>query len=1739
MKNIVSASLPRLFAALGALLFSAGLHSAVTDIASAPVITSSNNATPVPPNLMFVLDDSGSMDWDFLPDWTNDSYCKRSSGAVDTGSSSSRCCRNRSSGTDSCMYGQYFANTNTNDPVRRMDLPMTNSDFNFAYYNPAIRYQPPKNADGTSRTSMTCTNTGGTVSGTNCTSGWAAVKLDAFGVQEPASRTVNLVSGFPDVEWCTDNNFTNCRKNSNYFYPSNYYNTFHGVVGNPFYYNIIPGEYCTTDKLTNCVAASAPSNSYPVPAKLRWCSDTALTTCQGIKNATYRYPRYPTLLPSDSSTGNLTVVLVVTGSSTAANNKAFTINSIPGGTSGPAIVPTMSSPPSSNNVDTVADNIVSRIGNGYVSSAKTCSTSGTTRTCTVTVMAPASGTCPSGAITPSVTSSGAQTTTIALTLAGGTDTTMNRFSGSCRTPGAFERVDIVPSNNSYPKSTARTDCAGATCTYLEEMANFANWLTYYRTRMQMMKTSTSLAFSTISDNFRVGYMSINNSASPDGTNTGTSFLNITTFDSTQKASWYGKLFAAYPSGSTPLRSALSTAGLIYGGVLNGTTFNGSTVTDPVLYSCQNNYTLLSTDGYWNEGSNHNDSGCDRSRDGAGCKLDGSSPIGNADAGTARPYSDGGVSTVTAVTPIVTVTTVTTPVDSAQTQTRTETVVTPQTRSAPVTYGNDGRIVSSTACTGGQAGKRRIAVVTVTPATGTATQSRSVTTTIPQSRIATSPSSQVVTTTSTVTHTVITTNGTVTSDSTSNPVVNSNTVTTATGTPTYSTPTSGTPTSNNPSWGAATLSTPTYSAGALSGSNNNAGCSSSPAGTVITPPTATAGTYGAAASGTPTSDTFSNWTNSGAATNTATGAAQTSVVGPTAGQTTTTTDSTGGASDTLADVAYYYYTTDLRAAGSINPTTNRDVGTGESYDSVSGTYKDAVQRMSSYTLGLGIDGYMKFRSDYGSASSGDYYDIANSATSSASTCTWQASGETCNWPTPSSDSQANIDDLWHAAVNGRGEYFSARSPAELAAGIASALNSINAKDGAAAAATTSNPNITTGDNFLFSSDYRTKDWYSRLMRLQIDESTGNIKTRIDASTGLSVPIVDWEAGALLDTFISSSGQGGRKILTLGAAAGTCASTYPSGGVGSNLRSFCWESLTATEQGYFSGAGIASLPQFCATGTYVVPGDPTVRTCLDSTQQASASGAALIDFLRGDSSREDQTGNTNRFYRDRIHTLGDIVSSEAVYVKTPLVDYSDAAFQEFKVDQTAHTGMVYVAANDGMLHAFNATTGAEVWAYVPTMAMPKMFNLASMNYGNDHKFIVDGTPVVGYAYLGSSSVLKDNWRTVLVGGLGAGGTGFYALDITDPANPVGMWEFKKATSGCAATVDDAVGRTSDCDLGFSMGNPVVTRLMNGTWVVLVTSGYNNTTPGDGKGYLYVLNAATGAIIKKIGTGVGSNSAITNVCSTAPCPSGLSRIGAWVDNPQNDPTVKRVYGGDLFGNLWRFDVNNNIGAPGYDAQLLAVFKGPTGTLQSVTTRPELGESNGVSMVMVGTGRLLGDSDRSAADQTGSNKQSFYGVKDPLTATGWGDIRAAGISQQTVTVDATTRARTIVAAAGFDLATQPGWSIDLPDEGELSNTDPSLALGTLVFTTNLPIGSACSSGGESFIYNLDYRSGAQIGGGPAGWKLANSLATRPVVVQLPSGAVRSITRLSDTTTDVRDVKIGSGSTNPRRVSWRQLVNE
>lgn len=851
------------------------------------------------------------------------------------------------------------------------------------------------------------------------------------------------------------------------------------------------------------------------------------------------------------------------------------------------------------------------------------------------------------------------------------------------------------------------------------------------------------------------------------------------------------------------------------------------------------------------------------------------------------------------------------------------------------------------------------------------------------------------------------------------------------------------------------------------------------------------------------------------------------------QKTCTVRARGQTPDTLADVAQYYWKTDLRdtllgnctggpvTSGGI--TSNNDVCTNDA------TYDR--QYMTTYTLGLGASGLMQYQSDYQTASTGDFFSVKAGvlADSAAGVCSWQKNG-TCNWPVPASDSQANIDDLWHAAVNGRGSYFSAADPSSVAAGISSALASITVKEGALTAVTVTSPNLVAGDNGVFELSFKAGEWSGDLSKRTINGETGALSAT-----------VAWSAKTLLDTKISGTGHTSRKIYTYNPG-GESAS-----GLVDNLKPFLWANLTTAEQDFFVKPAINSLSQFCTIGT----------TCLSAANQTAASGESLVNFLRGDKSKEGPQADLAKLYRQRVHALGDIVGSEAVYVQQPPWQYADYKYFDFKASKASRTGMVYVGANDGMLHAFNSTTGEEVWAYVPKIVMPNLYQLSDKAYAGpgSHRFFVDGSPVLGDVCTTDCTTPESGtgspvWKTILVGGLNKGGRGYYALDITDPSAPKALWEF------------------TDDNLGYSYGNPVITKIKNPDyplsstekekWVVIFSSGYNNYGPGDGVGRLFIVNANTGALIRSISTGVGDTTT----------PSGLGRITAWANYPNYNNFAQRVYGGDLLGNLWRFDVNDDIAASGYDAQRLATLKDANGAAQPITARPELGKVKDHPVVFVATGQLLGSSDLSS-----TQRQSVYAIKDRLTDVDYGSPRPQSPAQVTPTpgqfVSQTPKNTTLLGAAlvcstddadgsdgdgGYCLAgegivkstadtvdfnTKDGWYMDFPVAGERVNTDLRLVQGTLALNTNTPQSGACVPVGVSYAYFLDYRTGGYVEGsnGLIGVRLGSYLSAAPSIIRLEDGTIRELVRTDSPSTIVKDVPTAPTLFSTRRISWRELI--
>ncbi len=1720
-------------------------HAALTDLSTLPLSTYyAPSSVDVKPNILFVLDDSGSMDWDAMPDQATwfDNY------------------------NSQYRPGNYADVDDYMPPYMRY-----NSGFNGVAYNPAILYLPPANfnADGTVNTttypSMTSANT----------AAWTAVKNDGYGVQ--STNTSNLSGGV-------------------------------------FAFVTVPGEWCDKPDLRTCNTTYAVDK---YPATMRWCATAALdSNCGATWDSSRMYPRMPAPRIATITVGDF---------GSATNVTSITIDGLEllGAATGSLFG------------DDLATAIRNRINDcsNRLATAK-CGTVGywaTRNGRTVTIYAPGTTTGTPVIVKDNgraVTPTAFAKSTVPL------PRWLNGTASSGTIPGENLRHTITSSVTSYPKGEKRADCTTnvGSCTYAEEMTNYANWHAYYRTRMQLMKTAASQAFAKVDkpedvaagvSRFRVGYMSLNN-------NTGSDFLNLDEFKLAHKSAWYAELFAANPNSGTPLRVALSKAGRLYAGRL--TSVNGVTATDPMQYSCQQNFTILSTDGFWNSGE--------------GYKLDGSTLVGNQDGALPPPYNDGGA-TVQKRTSSLQAQTVTQQAQRGTLQSRTvqrqtrisnlqESTSALQTRSRANSSSPWSAWTDTNSCSPGTNRQCQY-----TPWSGwtnvsscdAVAQDTSGPWTVPTARncqySAWSGWSGTQSCTAVGKDTTDPYTVGVARECQDVPSAWADAASCAVTTPDASGNFTQCQYNFAPAAGTQTC-TPAYVANNFTNPVVYSGCTTT-SSTWANAPSCTAATIWST-TGTKTNCQYTAWTSWGSVVSC-------SPVAQSAGPDYTVATAvecqnialSGGNSDTLADVAAYYYNTDLRKSTATEPdatgTCNGPNGRDLCANNVPANDRDVAQwqHMTTYSLGLGAQGKMLFSPTYWKDTSGDFYSVATGVTADPANgvCSWMASGR-CVWPTPSADNPANIDDLWHAAVNGRGSYFSATDPNSLASGLAATLAAIadTPRPGTSAAAASSNPNISAGDNYVFSSYYKSVDWYGDLFRQRFDIAAKDLSAAVDWSakalldcattewaasrnyvagaayrngdtcylvtvsytSGTAFSSVDTDNSAIVSYSPSSCSTGWAantnyaagaifsrggicyyvvKAYTSGtdfgtadiananaayvAGAPTSRTIYTKGSSG--LVNFAWTGgLSVAQQTYFT---TPNLSQFC-TPAGVAPCLSSTAQDINNTTVASggARGEALVNFLRGDRSNE------GTFFRTRKHVLGDIVSSEARYVKAPLFEYIDAGYSDYKSSTlvTTRASAVYVASNDGMLHAFNAETGKELWAYVPEMVLPELYRLADINYSQNHRYYVDGTPEVGDVCptAPGTACSGAQWKTIIVGGLNGGGKGYYALDITDPANPALLWEFTNA------------------NMGYSYGNPRITKLKTGQWVVLLSSGYNNP---DGVGRLFVVDAHSGALIRTISTSTGS----------AGTPSGLARISAYSTTADTNNTTSAVYGGDMLGNLWRFDINGDIGAAGYDAQLLVTFLDGNGGRQPVTAKPVVTTVDGNTVVYVGTGSYLGLSDIGS-----TQSQTMYAVKDKFDATTFSNPRANGSGFVAQTLVAATcgaegtctpgeNIRKITSPQGVNLssASPPplnnGWYVDFLTPGERANTDPALALGTLAFTTNTPNNASLDPCGDpgtdtsaAWFYALDYKSGGPVNSsnGVVARSLGNVIATRPVLIRLPDGSVMALIRTSGGSSGAGGSGGGSGAPgyypggteggktkvlkppiNPsggtsRRVSWREITN-
>jgi type IV pilus assembly protein PilY1 len=471
-----------------------------------------------------------------------------------------------------------------------------------------------------------------------------------------------------------------------------------------------------------------------------------------------------------------------------------------------------------------------------------------------------------------------------------------------------------------------------------------------------------------------------------------------------------------------------------------------------------------------------------------------------------------------------------------------------------------------------------------------------------------------------------------------------------------------------------------------------------------------------------------------------------------------------------------------------------------------------------------------------------------------------------------------------------------------------------------------------------------------------------------------------------------------------------------------------------------------------------------------------GSQRVQWLRGNTANESATcGGCTPSLRSRpTSKLGDIIHSAPAYVAGPVMAYPDtiesSAYSAFALANANRTPMIYVGANDGMLHAFAASNGREALAYVPTSVYKNLSALTASSLSSvpgepvAHHYLVDGSPTVADAYYGGS------WHTLLAGGLGAGGQGIYVLDVTDPSSftqanaaTIVRWEFSDA---------------NDADMGYTFSQPLLVKTNNGRWSIIVGNGYNNSEDdgslsSTGHAVLFVLDAETGAVRAKIDTGSGS----------VATPNGLS--GPIAVDTTGDGIADVVYAGDLNGNLWKFDLtSSSAGAWNVAFSGAPLFSTPG---QPITVRPDVTKfTQGGYLVTFGTGRYVDTNDNATTEA-----QSFYGIRDSgsvagglsnlvrqsivsSTATG-ADGNTYRLSTHAVgpaTIDAPLSGDNSIARSDYTTS-KKGWYINLPATGERVVSDSNIRAGRVVFNTLIPNTDPCGYGGTGWVMEVDVMTG------------------------------------------------------------------
>ena len=726
------------------------------------------------------------------------------------------------------------------------------------------------------------------------------------------------------------------------------------------------------------------------------------------------------------------------------------------------------------------------------------------------------------------------------------------------------------------------------------------------------------------------------------------------------------------------------------------------------------------------------------------------------------------------------------------------------------------------------------------------------------------------------------------------------------------------------------------------------------------------------------------------------------------------------------------------------------------------------------------------------------------------------------------------------------YFFGSSPITMKTGLTAAFNKISSELAAANSTTyaMASPNVTSG-TASYAATYTPADWTSSLIASSITyDDSGN-----------PTASAKWDARNLLEAL--SSPATSRYIVTYCDTAST-----PAG-----IR--------------FTATALAA----CPTRSTARLNYASFANITGTTSTSTTPAADYLAYLRGDRTNELSSTVTasNRIYRKRDYLLGDIVNSKTTAVSAPASNYYDIynpGYSTFKRTYANRRPVVYAGSNDGMLHAFDGTLppyvsvtakdsssgtstttttvssctfcGQELFAFIPSFVYGTSSTAATTglaSYGSPtraHYNLVDATPLVfdmdlnNVCATSTSSTTQactavnsttPNWHSVLIGGLGKGGKGYYAIDVTNPGTLTTNTSTSTSTTGTVTSTTTTVTKTLDSStpngdwtsesavaskvlwefpassdtttigrMGYSYGAPTVVKTVKYGWVVIFTSGYNNS---DGKGYIFFVNPATGALLETVQTSTGSTTT----------PLNFAHGDAYIPNYASQ-VADSFYGGDLQGNVWRVDLT---GTSTYAAPtLMATLKDSSSNAQPVTTRPliEVDPTTSKRYFIVGTGRLLANSDINS-----SAVQSIYTIYDGTKAAGGflpASTYATPLKRSNLVNNSSLLTGITSTPTGYS-----GWYYDLAVSSSLAervNVNPLAYSGVAAFGVNTPSGSTCSPTGTGRVIAFNIGTGQTVLQDSSGNLIAASSAMAGVIsdiaIQNVNGTIRFLAGDSTGTT-------------------------